>query len=485
MAQYNNLPSNLEAEKYVISCALIDNSKANFIVNELTLDDFYSEQYKMIFESMYSLKKQNKSITFNNIIATLEESDYLKKIGGADFINSLVADLIEDKSFDDQVRLLQDKKVTRNLIKKMYDLMESYNKNNFETDREFINFSESEFLKIARSIKTTGLSNMNDVTGKILTNISIIQKNPAGLIGYDTGFSQLNKLTLGMQNGQLTVIAARPGVGKTALGLNICYNVASKSKKPVIIFSGEMGEEELGQRLLSTLTGIPSQKIATGNLSAKEMEVIKQGIKELNSTPLIIKYCNGATVGEVVNTATKFKEDGNDLAMIMVDYIGLLKSDNKNEDKRIQIGNISKALKRLANDLNIPVIAISQVRRTDNPRPAMTDLKESGDIEADADRIFLLYRDDYEGNADGKIRKTKMLNEEKSETSSDSNLEAALNQAKVNNERPSFVEVNVCKNRNGSTGVAVMLFFKSTVKFGEPTNEAIQDYKAAKKVQEA
>lgn len=484
----NNLPYNLEAEKYIISIALIDSSKAKYIVNELTLDDFYDEKYKAIYEAIFTLNKLNKNITFNSIINTLEELGYLKKLGGSNFLNDLMNEFIEDKSFEDTLKLLEDKKVARNIIKKIRELDDKYSKNLYENDEQFINLAENEISDIARTKKVDNLSSTSDIAESVSKQVEIIRNSPTGLVGFDTGFEDINKFTSGMQKGQVTVIAARPGVGKSALGLNICYNVASRSSRPVLVFSVEMGDIEIGQRILSSISNVPSEKIASGDLSNDDLAKLNKAYEVFKKVPLYSKYCNGGNIGDIINTCTKFKEQHGDLAMVMVDYIGLIGTGQKEESTRIQIGKVSHALKKLAMDLEIPVIAISQVRRTDQVRPAMTDLKESGDIEADADRIFLLYRDDYEGNANGKTNKSKFDQSSKnegSETSSDANVKAGANKiAQRIDPGTSIVEVNIAKNRNGKTGVAVLLFFKALQKFASASKEVLDDYNLAKRKQE-
>lgn len=477
-ANSKSLPANKEAEKYVISNSLANPQSAAYVVNELTVEDFTEFKYQSIFQAILHLYKLNKSLGISSIIATLDELNLLGDIGGSDYINELLNEFLDFDSLEDNIRLLQDKKIARNLIKKMNELNTNYYANKYDTDLEFLNTSELQITEIIRSRRVEGFKNLKDISARIKSNIEFAKSNDDNLIGLDTGLYELNKFTSGMQKGQMIVIAARPGVGKTALGLNICYNIAEKYNRPVLVFSAEMGEEEVGIRLLSAATTISGLKISTGNISNDELIKLHSGINKVSKVPLLVSYCNGTTIGEIINKCTKFKSEHNDLAMIMVDYIGLIRTGQKEESTRIEIGKISHALKKLAIDLQIPVIVVSQVRRTENKTPMMSDLKESGDIEQDADKVILLSRDDYEGDQD---KKSKSNSQEQQGMTSEINLDAQKQKMSHTDPNTSIVEVNLAKNRNGSTGVGYLLFFKSYQKFANPTKELIEDYTLSKK----
>lgn len=478
MAVIKELPSNKIAEKYVISASLTDMASANFVVNEMLMDDFTDIKYRDIFAAMISVHKQNKALNLGTIISELEELGYIDEIGGTDFINTLITDFIDTDSLADNVRLLQDKRITREIFMKMDELASNYNKGKFETDLSFISTAEMRISEIARTRRIDGFKGISEVSKQIKDHIEEARKSDDNLIGYDTGYNELNRLTSGMQKGQMVVIAARPGVGKTALGINICYNVAEKTKKPVLIFSAEMNEEEVFTRIISKVSRVNGNKISTGRLSSDEMLKVNQAIDTVSNVPLYVTYCNGSTIGEIINKTTKYKNEHPDLAMIMVDYIGLIRTGTKEESLRIEIGKISHALQKLAQDLEIPVIVVSQVKRNDESAiPQMSDLKESGDIEQDAHKVILLYREDY-----GKETKKKKTS---TATDNEANVAALENKMKsgpdgVNEGNVSVVEAIVAKNRNGQTGTAVLLFFKSYQSFGNPTQEFIEDYKIKK-----
>ena len=245
------LPSNKVAEKFVITSALTDIASANYVVNEMRIEDFTDINYRNIFAALVSVAKQNKTLNLSTIISELDELHYLDVIGGSDFINNLITDFIDLGGLEDNIRLLQDKRIAREILFKMNDLEDQYYANKFDTDFEFITTSEMKIAEISRTRKIDGFKGIREVAAKIKENIEIARQNDGTLIGYDTGLNQLNKYTNGMQGGQMVVIAARPGVGKTALGLNICYNVAKKYNKPVLVFSAEMSEEEVFTRILS------------------------------------------------------------------------------------------------------------------------------------------------------------------------------------------------------------------------------------------
>ena len=476
MALKRELPANKVTEKYIISCALTDIAAANYIVNEMRLDDFTELNYRYIFEALVSVTKNNKTLNLSTIIAELDELNYLDVIGGSDYLNNLITDFIDVEGLEDNIRLLQDKRITREVLVKMSELEDFYYKNKFDTDFEFLTTAESQISEIVRTRKIDGFKSIKEVATKIKENIELARANSDNLIGYDTGLKQLNRYTSGMQKGQMVVIAARPGVGKTALGLNICFNVAKKYKQPVLVFSAEMSEEEVFTRILSKASNINGNKINTGQLSNDDNIKLNAAIKQVSDVPLLVSYCNGITIGELVNKTTKFKTEHPDLAMIMVDYIGLIKTGQKEEALRIEIGKISHALKKLATDLQIPVIVVSQVRRTQESIPQMSDLRDSGDIEQDADKVILLYRDDY----DNETKKKKATSTQDNQA----NVAALDNKEQESSGREnntSVVEAIVAKNRNGQTGTGILLFMKSYQSFGNPTDEFIEDYKLKKK----
>ena len=478
MALARELPSNKVAEKYVISSALTDIASANFVINEMRIEDFTDIKYRHIFAALVSVAKQNKTLNLSTIISELDELNYLDVIGGSDYINNLLTDFIDIEGLEDNIRLLQDKRIAREIISKMDNLTDEYYQNKFDTDFEFTTSSEMAISEIARTRKIDGFKGIKEVADKIKENIELAKQNDGSLIGFDTGLYQLNKYTNGMQGGQMVVIAARPGVGKTALGLNISYNVAKKYKRPVLVFSAEMSEEEVFTRILSKASNINGNKINTGQLSGEDMLKLNAAIKQVGEVPLLVSYCNGATIGEIVNKTTKFKTEHPDLAMIMVDYIGLIKTGGREESLRIEIAKISHALKKLATDLNIPVIVISQVRRTQESIPQMSDLRDSGDIEQDADKVILLYRDDYDSETKKK-KATSMQDNQSNVAALDNKAKEESNGLRENN--TSIVEAIIAKNRNGQTGTGVLLFMKSYQSFGNPTYEFIEDYKLKKK----
>ena len=478
MALTKELPSNKVAEKYVVSSALTEIASATYIVNEMIAEDFSDIRYRNIFKAFKSLALKNKNLNLSNILSELDELNYLETIGGSDFINNLISDFIDLEGLEDNVKLLQDKRITREIIVKMDNLTDRYYNNKFDTDLQFITSAESEIQAIARTRRVEGFKGMAEVAQKIKENIETARASEGSLIGLDTGLKELNRYTNGMQRGQMIVIAARPGVGKTALGLNICFNVANKYNRPVLVFSAEMSEEEVFTRMISKVSTINGNKINTGQLNEQETVKIHDTMRKISKVPLKVSYCNGATIGEIVNQTTKYYSENPDLAMIMVDYIGLIKTGTKEESLRIEIGKISHALKKLATDLQIPVIVISQVRRTQESIPTMSDLKDSGDIEQDADKVILLYRDDYDSET--KKKKSNSLQDNQSNVAALDNRDRDNSSGERDN-NTSVVEAILAKNRNGQTGTAVLLFMKSYQTFNNPTDEFIEDYKLRKK----
>lgn len=481
----NKLPCSEQSEKFVITCALANKEAANLILVSLNHNDFTLQNCQFIYDALQNLSDKKKELDLSSIGAELEFMGHFSDVGGSEGLDEFISSYISNDGLNEAINTLLDKTVCRNLILKMNDLESGYYAKKFESDDIFISNAENEITRIASNRKVNGFRNLSEIGVDIKKNILSARAAGSSLIGYDTGFADLNKITLGFSKGELIIIAARPSVGKTALGLNIAFNVANKSNKPVIVFSLEMSEVSLGTRLLAGVSNIDMGKLSTGNVSQEELLSIEDGIKVISRSPLYIDNTAGIKINDIIAKARKFKAANPNLAMILVDYLGLVSPDKKYENLRIQIGALTHAFKSLALELEVPVVVISQLsrgveNRNISKRPELQDLRESGDIEQDADKVLLLYREDYYN------KENNMSNNKNGENynsnpqeKNDIDIPQDISQQKGS---PSIIEVDVKKNRNGATKRCFLWFFKAYSRFNSVDINTINAYKALHKL---
>jgi replicative DNA helicase len=486
----NKLPSNEQAEKFVVSAALANKTDAETLLTSLNEDDFTLPQLKYIYEALRILKDKNADLDIAAVAAVLNDTGHFTDIGGTTGLENLLDSYISDEGLEENINIIRDKTNVRNLIVKMRELERNYYGKRYDSDNGFLTIAESDVNKITSNRRVQGFSNLKEISAKIKENIKEAKLSGASLIGYDTGFSSLNRITLGFSKGEMIVIAARPSVGKTALGVNIAYNVARSSGKPVLIFSLEMSDVSLGTRILSSTANVEMKKIMTGTLNSDNLLSIEESIKLISSTPLYIDNTPNIKISDIVLKVKKFKASNPNLAMVLIDYLGLIYPDRKYESKRVEIGAISHQLKALATELQIPVVVISQLSRSveqrQSKRPEMQDLRESGDIEQDADKVILLYREDYYDNdmiAKRQRLSSKGLNQDGPGFQANTVVEQPKTTAKPVPTDPSMVEVYVAKNRNGETNRCFLWFFKAYSRFNLPDQSAVEDYIQMHKLQ--
>lgn len=466
----NNIVCNLEAEKNLLSIAIVDTKSAPIIINDLISDDFSDKKNKYLFEALKSLDKKDMEVNLNNILAELENKKTLSIIGGIDYISYLVGEYTNSEGIEENIKILKNKTLIRKLFFKFKSFEDKYFKDN-DNDDEFIDLMNTEFNELIQNRHINGFINLNEITDKVKTNIIKAKESGKKIFGIDTGFESLNNITNGLGKGEVWVIAARPGLGKTAFALNIAYNAAYKNKAPVLVYSLEMSPDSLTNRILANVSNVDSTKLLNGTINKKDEESINIAINQMNKVPLFIDNSRGITLGEIESKSTKFKLENPNLQFILIDYLGLIQLPGKFENERARVTQISHRIHNLAQNLEVPIILISQLNRKSedraSKRPEMQDLRDSGDVEQDADKVILLYRKDYQ--SDGSI---KAPNEYSSDD--DNTIEELSSDA-------SIVEVNVAKNRNGKTGLAYLLFFKNVSRFANPTKETVENYKKQNK----
>ena len=392
------MPHNLEAEKSVIGSMFIDREAAVTVSEMLTSEDFYQKQYGIIFESMVELYNENKPIDLVTLQDKLKEKDLPPEYSGVEFIRELVIAVPTSANVKHYSQIVKEKAVLRKLIRITESIAnECYlSKDSLET---ILEQTEKQIFNIVQSRGTSDYVDIKDVVLQSLESIEVVAKNKGRVTGVSTGFIDLDYKTSGMQPSDFILIAARPSMGKTAFVLNLAEHMAVKQKVTTAIFSLEMSKDQLVKRMLAMNSRVDSQLIRTGNLKDDDWIKLIEGAREIGESKLILDDTPSISIAELRSKCRKYKLEHN-LGIIMIDYLQLMSGGGKKSESRQQeISDISRSLKALARELNVPVIALSQLSRAveqrPDKRPMLSDLRESGAIEQDADVVMFVYRDDY------------------------------------------------------------------------------------------
>lgn len=392
------MPHNLEAEKSVIGSMFIDREAAVTVSEMLTSEDFYQKQYGIIFESMVELYNENKPIDLVTLQDKLKEKDLPPEYSGVEFIRELVIAVPTSANVKHYSQIVKEKAVLRKLIRITESIAnECYlSKDSLET---ILEQTEKQIFNIVQSRGTSDYVDIKDVVLQSLESIEVVAKNKGSVTGVSTGFIDLDYKTSGMQPSDFILIAARPSMGKTAFVLNLAEHMAVKQKVTTAIFSLEMSKDQLVKRMLAMNSRVDSQLIRTGNLKDDDWIKLIEGAREIGESKLILDDTPSISIAELRSKCRKYKLEHN-LGIIMIDYLQLMSGGGKKSESRQQeISDISRSLKALARELNVPVIALSQLSRAveqrPDKRPMLSDLRESGAIEQDADVVMFVYRDDY------------------------------------------------------------------------------------------
>jgi replicative DNA helicase len=390
------LPHSTEAEQAVLGCVLIDEDEAQVRILDLLKEvDFYSTSHKIIFSAMLELYKKNSTIDFITLTAKLEEGNTLLDVGGLNYIATLSNIVPSAANYEHYMEIVKKNSILRQLIKAGEKIIEQ----SYETQDKDLSlaFAEKSVFEIAQKEETTDLVPIIKPLQSVIEKFETIQKDPNSLRGLKTGFYGLDKLTNGLQKSDLILLAARPSVGKTSFAMNIVNHAALYEKKHVAVFSLEMPKEQLAQRSLCSTAFVSMEKALKGDLNAKEWEALWEANKKLSAGNI---YLDDSSLNTPVNILSKCRrlkrEKGLDL--VMIDYLQLMSSNNKNKENRQQeVSEMSRMLKVAARELNVPIILLSQLSRaveTRKGRPVLSDLRESGAIEQDADIVMFLHRND-------------------------------------------------------------------------------------------
>ncbi len=390
-------PQNVEAEQSVLGSVLIDREALLEVAEILLPDDFYREAHRHIYEEIMSLSNKGEPIDLVTVCATLENKSLLTKAGGAAYLASLASMTPTAAHAAYYAGIVKEKSLLRRLISTATSIVgKSYGY--VENVEEFLDQMEQSIFEVARSRESKGFVHLQHALEETFEKLENLYERKSGVTGVPTGFLDFDNLTSGLQPSDLVIIAARPGMGKTTLALNMASHIAVDKGLPVAFFSLEMSQDQLAQRLLCSFAEIDAHRLRQGFLSSEHWSRITEAVGPLSEAPFYIDDTGAISVMEIRARARRLKTEKG-LAAVFIDYLQLMRSQEKSENRQQEISFISRSLKALAKELQCPVITLSQLSRAveqrNDKRPILSDLLESGGIEANADLVVFIYREDY------------------------------------------------------------------------------------------
>jgi replicative DNA helicase len=388
------LPFSLEAEQSLLGSILIDPNCMDEIAALITADDFYVPEHSEIFRAVQSMYLKSKNIDVVTLIDELVKSGTYDEAGGREYIRLIVDAVPTAANAKDYAEIIRDKAVLRQLIDAGDDITEAAYAGDDSADN-LVEYAESKIFRIAEGRENKNFVHIRDALIQVYDRLSKLSQNPEELRGTPTGYTALDNVIVGMQNSDLVLIGARPGMGKTAFAMNIATEAAIRTKKTVCVFSLEMSAEQLANRMLSSEAQIDSYKMRSGTLSSEDWNAIAYASSRLSETDILIDDTPGVTVTAMKSKLRRVKN----LGLVIVDYLQLMQGDRHTDNRVQEVGDISRGLKLLAKELAVPVICCAQLSRgpenRPDKRPMLSDLRDSGAIEQDADIVLFLYRDEY------------------------------------------------------------------------------------------
>ncbi|MBI5612802.1 MAG: replicative DNA helicase [Gammaproteobacteria bacterium] len=392
-------PQSIEAEYAVLGGLLLDNTRFDQIADKISAADFYRKEHRLIFSAISALCAENNPADVVTVSEWLEKNAELDNVGGLAYLSSLANNTPSAANLPAYANIVHERAILRNLIRVAGDVGNSAYRPEGRSAAEILDQAEKSILDISEEgvRRRGGFSPIKDLLTRAVDRIDTLFRSDNPITGVPTGFSDLDAMTSGLQPGDLIIVAGRPSMGKTSLAMNMAENAAVGQKLPVAIFSMEMPGEQLAMRMMASLGRINAHKVRTGKLDDDDWPRLTGAIGQLAEAPMFIDDSAGLTPLELRSRARRLKRE-HGLGLIIVDYLQLMQSTDVGENRATEISTITRALKSLAKELNVPVVAMSQLNRSlenrPNKRPVMSDLRESGAIEQDADVIFFIYRDE-------------------------------------------------------------------------------------------
>ncbi len=391
-------PQDINAEKSLLGAILLSDATFPDVLEHIRYEDFYDKNHSLIFKAMTALYEKHKPIDLLTLCGEMKAEKTLKTVGGEPYLSILTNFVPTASHIQAYVELVEQAATRRRLIKAGTEIVEKAYGDDVEIE-ELVGRAEKDLFEVSDKTTKNDYAGMEELLVDAFDRMEDLQKNKGALRGLKTGYPDIDKVTAGFQKGDLVILGARPAMGKTALGLDLAYNIAEINKKSVLFFSMEMAKNEIIDRLISFTSGVDSWKIRTGNLSEKDFAEIGDAMGEIGEVPLFIDDTGIMNVLQLRNKARRFAHE-HDLGVIIIDYLQLLQGTDRYAGNRVQeVTEISRGLKTLARELEIPVIALAQLNRNiegrEDLRPKLVDLRESGSIEQDADLVMFLHREDY------------------------------------------------------------------------------------------
>jgi len=428
-------PQNMEAEQAVIGAALLQPEALITAMERVKSEDFYSTAHQLIFEAMIELGENNQPIDLVTLTAHLQDRGALEEIGGVSYLAKLANSVPTAANVEYYAQIVEEKSMLRRLIRTATNIV-SDGYASADDVSSLLGDAEKKILEISNRRSSSGFISIRDVLMEVFEKVEFLYANRGGTTGIPSGFVDLDRMTAGFQRSDLIIVAARPSVGKTAFALNIAQNVGVRAKETVAIFSLEMSAAQLVQRMICAEANVDATRLRTGNLEPDDWEKLTMAIGSLSEANIFIDDTPGIMVSDIRAKCRRLKKEKG-LGMILIDYLQLISGRGKaGENRQQEVSEISRTLKQIARELEVPVIALSQLSRgveqRQDKRPMMSDLRESGSIEQDADIVSFLYRDDYYDKE---------------------------------SEKKNIIEIIIAKQRNGPVGTVELVFLKNFNKF--------------------
>ena len=433
----NGLPHNIEAEKALIGSAFWSYGALQKVCEEVSKEVFYLDSHSKIFEVIQELYINKKPVDATTVTAEVVNKGYLTQIGGVEYLTNVINSVATGANVSYYIDTVLEKYTLRRMIEVATNIISSANNPEVKVG-EVVEAAEKNILGVSKSRKTSDFRTVREVLDKAQSDLELLAKNKGRVTGLTTGLIDLDNLTNGFSPTQLVIVAARPAVGKTAFALNIACAAAKSTKKNIAIFSLEMPAEQLIMRMISSLGQVDNKKLQTGKMENEDWRRINEAISQLADTNIYFHDAGGVTASEIKAKCRRLSTMGEGLGLVVIDYLQLIDSSSKYSGSRQQeVSEISRSLKTMALELEVPVIALSQLSRNvekrEDKRPVLSDLRESGSIEQDADIVATLHAPDVEAPADDNL--------------------------------PVPIQLIILKHRNGPIATIDMLFKKKTSTF--------------------
>ena len=444
MWQENVPPQDIEAEQAVLGAIFLDAEALVEAMAQIEPQDFYRRAHQIIFRSMIALNDRNENIDIITLKSQIESENTLEDVGGISYLTELSQVTPTASGVAHYAKIVKDKSTLRELIQAATKIVkEGYSQEG--SVEEIVEAAEKGILNVSEKRNSTGFQAISDVLNSTMEHIDRLSQQNEEITGLPTGYPELDKMTAGLQPEELIILAARPAVGKTAFALNIAQNIGTRTDRSVAIFSLEMGAESLVNRMLCAEGTIEAGHLRTGQLTEQEWHNLIMAMGSLSNTSIFIDDTPGIKVSEIRARCRRLAQEKGNLGLILIDYVQLIEGSGR-ESRQQEVSEISRQLKKLAKELKVPVIALSQLSRSveqrQDKRPVLSDIRESGSIEQDADIVAFLYREDYyqrQGTEEDKNEEEQAVND--------------------------VIEVIIEKNRSGARGTVELLFKKEYNKF--------------------